>query len=98
MSAACSRFFAYSPAMPAKANPPPLTLEAKLEALREKLARLKAELVAIQEDATAAGFPMEPVRLLLGRLAGPRRRRWFKSPKQLEFTFMAVPEAASAWR
>ena len=90
MSAACSRFFAYSPAMPAKATPTPLTLEEKLGALREKLARLKAELIAIQEDATAAGFPMEPVRLLLGRLAKPRRRRWFKIPGQLEFAFMAA--------
>lgn len=76
--------------MRSKAKPTPAAL-GKLEAIGQKLTRLKGELVAVERDASAAGFRLEPVHLLLGRLARPRLPRpVIRIPGQLEFAFMAA--------
>lgn len=40
----------------------------RLQALQDRIQKFRAELVAVERDAAAAGFSVEPTALLLGRL------------------------------
>lgn len=40
----------------------------RLQALQDRITKFRAELVAVERDAAAAGFSVEPTALLLGRL------------------------------
>ena len=71
----------------------------RLRDLAGRLNRFRGELLAIERDAAAAGFPLEPAALLLGRLeraaAAQQRTMEHHAANPLQFR-LDLPEPAEA--
>lgn len=72
---------------------------ARLQALQDRIHKFRADLVAVERDAAAAGFSVEPTALLLGRLerATAAQRRTMEQhghdPAQFSLDLPPAPEA-----